>query len=200
MSILFRNRVHRFANKVYETAHSIIVEGLFVPKRRNILIVLENEEGKFLQAAHNLVTDAGDQFYAEKAAGQTPTNNFANLYLSTVPWDTGHPAKNSTTDNLASVIAGSEKAPTAGYPTTNDTDSDNSGAGVDVVTWAYSYAKADFSDPDVEAGAIAVASVTSWGTATGTDPVMTAFNISPAFGKTTNDTLKFFVNHTFNGA
>lgn len=196
--MLIRHRVNRFLNRVFTTAHSLIIDGVFVPKRRNILAVVVNERGRILIPASNIVTDEGDKFYAQKAAGETTTYNFANLYLSTSAWDAGNPAKTSTTDNLASVISGSEKAPSAGYPKTNDTDADNTGAGVDIVTWAYSYAKTDFSATGIVSGAIAEAAVTSWGTNAGTDQIMTGFTIT-SFDKTSNDTLKFFVNHTMNG-
>lgn len=194
--MLIRERVHGFCNKVFRSKGSLWVPllDLVVPKHHNILSIVEGPRGKFLYAGHNIVTDAGDQYYAQSALGETPTNAFANLYLSTVAW--GAPGKTSNSSGLASVISGSEKAPTATYPKTNDGDSDNTGAGIDVMSWLYSYTKADFNDPSIEGGAISIASVPAWGS--GTTPMLTAFN-QTAFEKTSNDTLKQFLNHQQNG-
>lgn len=199
--MLLRWSVGRFVNRVYRSRGGIWIPlcSAYVPLRDNVLIIFEREGHKWCTAAHNIVTNDGDIFYAQKQAGETPTNNFSRLYLSTVNWNASHPAKNSTSDNIASVISGTEKAPSTGYPRTNDPDTDNSGAGARVVTWSFSYGKTDFSDPDIDAGAISKAGVTSWGTASGTDPLLTAFDIDPAFAKTTNDSLKFIVNHTVDG-
>lgn len=193
--MLIRNRVHRFKNRVYETAKNIYLPGLIVPKHRNILLVLENDSGKELMAAHNIVTNAGDTYYAQKACGESPTNAFANLKLSTANWNASHPAKGSNTGNIASQITGSNKAVTATYPKTNDSDTDNTGAGADIITWLFSYGKADFSDTDIDAGAI---STSAAALGTGTDPLLTAFDLT-TFAKTTNDTLKVFVNHEVTG-
>jgi len=169
-----------------------------VPRHHNILCVVAGPAGRLLIPAHNIVTNEGDRYYAQKIAGEAPTNTFNRLYLSTVDWNATHPSKTSTSDNIASMISRTEKAPATGYPKTNDGDADNTGAGVDVVTWLFSYAKADFSDNDIDAGAIAATGVTSWGAGAGTDQILTGFDLA-TFAKTANDTLKVFVNHTMNG-
>lgn len=168
-----------------------------VPRHDNVLAVLTRGDGsRRLVAAANIITDAGDVYYAQKAAGEATTNAFARLYLSAATF--AGPGKTDDTDDLASFIAGAEKAATATYPKTADADADNTGAGTDVLTWLFSYAKADFNHAAISAGAIAAAGLTSWGAGAGTDPLLSAFNLTP-FAKTSNDTLKFFVNHTFNG-
>lgn len=198
--MIIRARVQGFLNRVYRSKGSLWLPlmDLVVPRHKNILLVLGTPEGTTLHAASNIVTDAGDVYYAQKAVGESPTNAFSKLYLSTVNWDSSHPAKGSTSDNIASMISGTEKAATAGYPKTADSDTDNTGAGTDVVTWLFSYTKADFNDADIDAGAISKASVTSWGAGAGSDPLLTAFDLT-TFAKTANDTLKVFVNHTANG-
>lgn len=195
--MLVRHRVHNFINKVYETTSSIFLPTgqIIAKKHNNILLVLGKPEGKVLMAAHNIVTNAGDTYYAQKACGETPTNAFANLKLSTANWNASNPAKTSTTGNIASQISGSNKAVSATYPKTNDGDSDNTGAGADIVTWLFSYAKADFNDPDIDAGAISTSGATL---GTATDPLLTAFDLT-TFAKTANDTLKVFVNHEMLG-
>jgi len=184
-------RVYRSRVGLWLTRHDVLVS-----RHRNVLAVLVGPEGRRLVAASNIVTDAGDQYYAQRMAEEAVTNAFTSLYLSEGAWDAGHPAKGSTADNLASVIAGSEKAADAGYPKTNDDDTDNDGSGVDVVSWRFSYSKADFSSSAIVAGTVSIAAAT-FGGASG-DPLLTGFDLS-SFSKTSNDTLKFFVNHTQNG-
>jgi hypothetical protein len=198
--MLIKSTVHGFAHKVYTSTAGLWVPllDILVPKHHNILCVLGTPGGKVLFPAHNIVTDMGDRYYAQRAVSETPTDTFARLYLSAVNWDGGHPAKGSVTDNIASVIAGTEKAATGTYPKTADADADNTGAGVDVVTWAFSYTKADFNAATIEAGALAAAAVTSWGAGAGVNNLLTAFDLT-TFAKTANDTLKVFVNHTMNG-
>jgi hypothetical protein len=200
---LIRTRVPQFLNKVYKTVHSLMVPlfDIFIPVHHNILCVLGKPEGKILIPAHNIVTDAGDKEYAQAAANEITlgaATQFDSLYLSTVNWDASHPAKTSTTDNLASVITGAESLPETGYPKTNDTDVDNTGGGVDVITWKFFFSKASFSDTDIDAGAITLDSLTSWGANAGTDNILTGFDLT-AFGKTSNDTLTLFANHTVAG-
>ena len=86
------------------------------------------------------------------------------------------------------------------YPRHNDNDADNTGGANDQVTWSYNWATGDFDTTgatDLKGGVI----VDRSGAAT---PVNAAkllchFNFSSAFEKTGNDTLKVFVNHTFEG-
>ena len=196
--MLIKERLTRFKNKVYVSKHGIWCDGLLEHRHRNVLAILNSEEEgrRLLMMSHNIVTDAGDTYYAQKAVGETVTNAFTSLYLSSVNWDASHPAKGSLSANIASMIAGSEKAVSATYPKTNDGDADNTGAGADIVSWLFSYAKADFNDADIDAGAISVASVPAWGS--GTNVLLAAFDFT-AFAKTANDTLKIFVNHQMNG-
>lgn len=198
--ITIRKSVPGFAHRVFKTAAGLLLPhlDLLLPRHNNILCVIRPEVGlPFIAAGHNIVGDAGDVWYAQRAAGETPTNTFANLYLSTAAWSPSV-GKSTDTDDLASVISGSSKAATGGYPQTDDADADNTGADVDVVSWAFSYSKADFNATGIVSGAIAASGVTSWGAGAGTDPVLTAFSIT-SFDKTANDTLKVFVNHTMNG-
>ena len=195
--MLIKTQVGRFMNRIYQSAGGLWspLQDLLVPKNKNVIAVLGTPFGKQCFLASNIITNAGDVYYAQSAAGESVTNNFNSLYLSSVDWGTG-PSKTSTSSDIASMISGTEKTPTSTYPKTNDADSDNTGAGTDIVTWLFSYAKGDFTDADIDAGAISIASVT-WGS--GGTVLLTGFDIGTPFGKTSNDTLKFFVNHTVNG-
>jgi hypothetical protein len=159
----------------------------------NVVVVLEKGNGEkkiWRYEDINIVTDEGDRYYAQKAAGETPTNNFNTMYLGNGTQPTW--SKTSNHGTLAGLISGSAKTVASGYPKTNDTDPDNTGGGVDVVTWKFAWAKADFSANGINQADISVAG------ATAASPILTGFNMT-AFDKTFNDTLTIFVNHSFEG-
>lgn len=186
--MLIRFRDHRFINKVYQTAHGIQAMGLFVPKHRNVLAVLGTPSGKVLIPASNIVTDAGDIYYAQRGAGETPTNTFGIHEMCSA----GTPSKGANRSAFT-PIAGTQKAHAATYPKTNDDDTDNSGGGVDVVSYKVSYAKADFNHVAITHGIITNA------TPGATEPLLTGYAFASSFAKTADDTLNVFVNHTKNG-
>jgi len=196
--MLLRTQIGQFINRIYRSKTMLWVNGVDVALHNNILTVLHTPKGKLLYATHNIITAAGDVYYAQRGAAETPTNAFTTLYLSAVTWDATHPSKTSNTDNIASVITGGSKVVDATYPRTNDPDVNNTGGGVTVVTWRFSYGKADFASV-VNAGAISLAGVTNWGAVAGNSPVLNAYNEAVATNKTLNDTLTVFVNHTFLG-
>jgi hypothetical protein len=157
----------------------------------------------------NIVTDAGDTFYAQQLTNgayttatptvATVTNDFSTLELSADAGANPAPGKSNHRGSLNSVISGSQKAATSGYPRISDPDTDNSSAGTDVFTWSFTYSAGDFNDTDISDGII---TNTSPGAS---EPVLNHFdeNVwspSGVFDKTANDTLKFIVNHIFTGA
>jgi len=157
----------------------------------NVLAVVRDKYRKIKSAVKgkNIVTNDGDLFYAEMAAGESPTNSFANCFLGTA---TAAEAKDDDWSDLT-FITDSEKAPTATYPMTDDQDADNTGAETDSVTYKYEWTAGDFNDAAIACGAIAVAA------ASGTDPILTRFKFAAAFEKTASDTLTLYVNHNFLG-
>lgn len=166
-------------------------DGLVGLKGQRIVAVLFNERTgqKREVPGHNLITTAGDVYYAEAATTKTPTNTFNHLVLST---EATAVAKTDIYGTLASYIAGSSAAVETGYPAQNDTDGDNSGSGATVVSWKFSYTKAAFNS-GVVSGVIATTGATS------ASPVLTHFIFGTTFAKTSDDTLTVFVNHTFLG-
>ena len=94
------------------------------------------------------------------------------------------------------------------YPRFGDDDADNTGGyvsalntGTDQVTWAYSWTKGDFataSSTDLTGGVIVDRANNA--TPANAAKLLCHFNFASPFEKTTNDTLKVFVNHTFEGA
>ena len=161
--------------------------------KTKIVAILENLKTgkKRIFESKNIFTNDGDTYYAQRGAAETPTNTFANLFLGS----TGSPNPQKTS-NFGSItlIAGTEKAPTATYPQTDDSDPDNTGAGVDVITWKYEYTGADGNWSGITEGVIAEAG------ASGTDPVLCHFSFGGAFDKDSDTSLKVFVNHEVLGS
>jgi hypothetical protein len=156
-----------------------------------VIAILRNEETGLYRVhkTRNIVTDAGDTYYAQSAAGETPTNTFDELELGTA----GTPGKTADRSDFT-PIASTQKAETATYPKTNDGDSDNTGAGVDIVTHQFAYAAGDFNN-----GAITHGWITNT-TPGASEPLLTGFAFTGgSFAKTASDTLKVIVNHTFTG-
>jgi len=156
------------------------------------LVVLVNEKtaDRIIIPGRNIVTDEGDKYYAQKACGETPTNNFNSLYLATAG-----PDPVGKTDNYDSftVASGSEKAVSTGYPKTNDDDSDNTGSGVDVITWKFEYTTSDGPFSSITHSFISVASATT-GSA-----ILNSYKWASSWDKDGSTSCKVFANHTENG-
>jgi hypothetical protein len=162
----------------------------------NICIVKESQSGeKTWYHAKNIVTNDGDLFYAQQAVGETPTSDFdgssGRMELRT---GSATPAKADTYQQVATPITASRKAIDSNYPKTNDGDSDNTGAGTDIVTWLTSWTTGDFNSNAIIGGCIHIGAASP----VNATKLLTHFSIT-SFDKTASDTLKIFVNHTFNG-
>lgn len=189
--MLIRSSVPGFAHRVYITAASLIVPmfDAFVPRHRNVLAVLGKPDGRFLIPASNIVTNAGDVHYAQRGAGESPTNAFGISELASA----GTPGKAANRSTFT-VIGSTQKAHAGGYPKTDDDDADNTGADTDIVSFLASYAKADFNHAAITHGIITNA------TPGASEPILTGYAFASAFEKTADDTLKVFVNHDFTGS
>lgn len=100
----------------------------------------------------------------------------------------------------ASTAINTTKVLRSYYPRFDDNDADNTGGATDQVTWSYNWATADFDtsgNPNITGGVI----VDRAGNATPASgaKLLCHFNFPSSFEKTANDTLKIFVNHTFEG-
>ena len=151
---------------------------------------------------HNLVTNDGEIYYAKLGAGETPASNedFGGTGSGTGYFEMGTTAyTEAETDTFTnfdvsgtSKISNSRQTFTSGYPKTNDTgDADNTGDAVDAVSYAVNYSAASWNDTDVEQGCIH--DNTSPVSAT---KLLSVFSFT-SFAKTSSDTLKVFVNHSF---
>lgn len=188
--MLIRHSIPGYRNRVYGSFAALFVPmfDMIVPKYQNVLAVVENEEGKLLVPAHNIVTDAGDIWYAQKSAGEAATNTFNTMVMCSA----GTPGKAAVYSDFT-AIAGSTKTVTATYPKTADADADNTGDAANVVTWLASWAKADFNNAAISHGLITIAAPIAGSN------LLTGYAFGAPFAKTANDTLKVFVNHQMLG-
>lgn len=159
-----------------------------------VIAVLENVKTGKKRIIHgvNVITDKGDKYYAQSACGETPDDDFdhastAGLRLGS---DNTEPTKGD--DDVTTFLAGTDHVIDATYERTADPDPDNTGAGVDIVTWRYSYLTSEGNQNGIIEGAIVDNKTTPTG-------ALSHFLFAASFNKTSSDTLKVFVNHTFNG-
>ncbi len=178
-----------------------------IDPKNNICLVVTHEDGsKDWWYGSNLVTNDGDIYYAKKAAGETPASNEnfgASACVLQNPSSADTIAKTDTYGNVNNPITttGAVRGLTATYPKTADADSDNTGASADAISYRFDWATNQIntaSGNPITGGAIYDVGQTS--PVSGTK-ILTHWNFtSPAtFHKTSTDTLKLFVNHTFNG-
>ncbi len=186
--MLLRSRINGFLNRAYRSRASIFIPGQGeIEVGNNIFGILERPDGRILLATHNIVTDAGDIYYAQRSAGAAPTNTFGTHFQASAAV-AGHPSKASTYGNFT-VIAGSLVANDATYPQANNTDADNDGKGAKVVTNKVSYSRPSFNAATVTHGGITIAAPVSG------SPLLNAYLWAAAFSKTEDDTLTVYVNH-----
>lgn len=170
-------------NKLSVVRHDLEVGG-------NVIAILEDIKTgrRRIHKTKNIVTNAGDVYYAQQSANESPTNAFGHMELGTA----GTPGKTATTSSFT-LIASTSKAVKATYPKTADADADNTGDATDAVTWTFEWAAGDFNDAAITHGWIVV---TGHGAGA---PILTGFAFAASFAKAATDTLKVIVNHTFNG-
>lgn len=164
--------------------------------QHDALLVLTNEvTGRKRRIwGRNLVTDAGDVWYAQLACAQAPTNDFDSLYLATACSEAGgDPTKTSNYSHFT-VHAGSEKHKTASYPMSPDSDTDNTGDGTDIVSWAFAYTTAN--GPFV---AITHSFIAKTGAGT-TNPILNGYKWAATWDKDASTSCKVFANHEMLGA
>ena len=163
----------------------------------NICIVKENvvTGKKTWYYGKNIVTNDGDLYYAQQAVETTPTSDFGGsdgrMELRT---GSATPAKGHVYSDVTTPVTSSRKIIKSGYTKVSDADSDNTGAGADIVTWLTEWTTSDFNANAIIGGCIHVGGASP---ASGTK-LLTHFSLT-SFNKTSSDTLKIFVNHTFNG-
>ncbi len=157
----------------------------------------------------NIVTDAGDLYYAERAVllttgtpiapvptNFTDTNGVPDMIMELYDNSTPNtaPGKANDRSDLNGVLAtGSDQVIDATYPQVGDADADNSGSGTDIATYRVSYATGDANLADITDVILTNPSPGA------SEPIIMHAEFAAAFTKTSADTLKVFVNHRMNG-
>jgi hypothetical protein len=171
--------------KAFRTASGLLWlprTGIVDPSR-NVLALLRRPDGTaLLYAAANIVTDAGDIYFAERAAGESPTNAFTAWEM----YSAGTPGKAADRSDFT-PIGSSVQAQDGGYPQTDDADSDNTGADVNVRTSRVSYTASSWSGTATHGG------ITNT-TPGASEPMLAGWEWDDPIVKTLSDTLKAFHN------
>ena len=199
------------------------------PKQNICLVATHNDGTKEWWYGSNIVTDDGDEYYAQQSAnvatsGSTvPSPNFyACCCVLQIPSSQEAAGTNSanfkddTIDEFGTPILTGTSSTTwsvvdveSGYPKANDLTGENSGRGAKVVTYKFIWDTTEIntgSGNAITGGAIvAQANVTRTNTQTPTiasgAKLLTRWNFeNPAsFHKTGTDTLTLYVNHSMSG-
>jgi len=143
---------------------------------------------------HNIVTDAGDRFYAEHNTTKTLTVDFhaATGGIRLGSGTTGGGDKADTDLNTVCTAGGYYTRLESGYPMAGDTEANNTGDTTDTVTWYYYWSTTGGSATKINEGAIV-------NSATNPTAALSHFDFGTTFDKTTADTMQLFVNHLFSG-
>ncbi len=136
---------------------------------------------------HNLVTDVGDEYYAERAAGiSSPPDQVTGMQLGSGTTD---PSKSGAGAAIGTYISGSNNAIDGSYP-----QSDNSG----VITWRTTWGAGDSTNAAITEAVIINQSIaTNSGAAAAATISRTEFT---AKDKQAADTLVITWTHTLTGA
>ena len=162
-------------------------------KKHDAVMVLHNvhtQEFQFIPG-ENIVTTTGNAFYAESSCGQSPTNAYANLFLATAGPVT--PAVGDDYDDFT-VVSGSSKTKSSGYPKCPDTDTDNTGKGATVVTWKFEYLTTDGPFTSITHSFIAIS-----GAGAGAS-ILNSYKWGSAWNKDASTTATIYTNHTMLGS
>jgi hypothetical protein len=155
---------------------------------------------KILDVGPNIVTNAGDLYYAQRGATETPTHTFNKGQMIVGRSMTVINASKKTATfgrfiGLASTYTGRQSFE-VNYPRTSDPDTDNTGRTVDAVTYKRVYLT---SQANYTIGAVGVcrhaATTNSSGQLLSAKTLPTASKVV----KTSSLTLTVYVNHVFLG-
>ena len=174
-------------------------EGLSLPESACDCGALWSQYGQSVFSCHNIVTDAGDIYYAELGAGETPTNAFDRLTVAENDVANSAPAKgNDSGDINGTIPSGATSAIDGTYPQTDDSDTNNPGTTTpDTITWRASFATGDANGATALTDVVIHVNGATFGS--GTDPLLMHAEFSSSFTKTSADTLKVYCNHLFTG-
>ncbi len=178
--------------KMKRTEHGLHVpEGVGITGELHILLLTRDMGGKLAikdeEWIHNLVTDVGDEYYAERAANiASPPDQVTGMQLGS---GVTAPSKSGGGAAIGTYISGSNNAIDGSYP-----QSDNSG----VITWRTTWGAGDSTNAAITEAAIINQSIaTNSGAAAAATISRATFT---AKDKQAADTLVITWTHTLTGA
>lgn len=174
-------------------------------KETVILVLKDAKTGKVervVDCGPNIVTNAGDRYYAQRGAGETPTHTFGTGRMVVAKSYTVAAAKTATFGRFVlQSTAGSQtywgrKTFASGYPKTSDSDTDNTSRTADGVTYKRVYTTSQAN------GTIKALGICRPNGATNSNGQLLSFKTLTAAQtvvKTSSLTLTVYITHVFNG-
>lgn len=169
-------------------------EGFFdeqVSVKGTVVAVLIGADGqKKWTKGFNIVTTKGNLWYA--ARGALSASGFQVLGMK-LGASTATAGSAGDLDIVGTSFTSCFHSLDTGYPMLSDTDTDNTGAGSNVVCWRATWSAAG-GPSQTSICEVALCSVSA-----SPGALLNRALFAASFDKTTSDTLKVFVNHTFTG-
>ena len=187
-----------------EKPPKVVVTHRPAKKKENVLLILQDAATGRVEkvvSAANIVTNDGALYYAQKGANETPTYTFnAGRFALASSYRSTEAVTRTLNDLVFSTLSGI-KTFDSGYPKTNDTDSDNTGSGVRVVTFRRTYATSEANFTIKALGICRAGYTTNPASAATLRKILNYLTLSTAqrITKTSSQTLKAFINHSFVG-
>jgi len=155
-----------------------------------------------LDGSHNIVTTAGNRYYAQLGASSASSFTFNQITAAaSIRAASAGATFGDFRDaaNVTTIPTGGTQAFDATYPLHNDQDANNTGAGSNVTTWSRTYTTTQ-ANTNVKAIAIhQTGAAATPGAQVSTQLLLNAATLAVSVAKTSSDTLQIFVNHTFTG-
>lgn len=169
-------------------------------KETVVLVLKEAKTGRVVRLVDcgpNIVTNAGDRYYAQRGAAETPTHTFAQGMLVAAKSYTVAAAKTATFGRF--VMGGTysgRQSFASGYPKTSDSDADNTARTADGVTY-----KRIFTTSQANYTIRAVGVCRPNGATNSNGQLLSYKTLTTAqrVQKTSSLTLTVYITHVFNG-
>lgn len=191
--------------EIYHRRAKTVERAAKVPVRENVILMLQDAATGQVQQiveAANLVTNEGAEYYAERGAPDasvTYTFNKGKLALA-FSYRSTEAATRTLNDLVFTTLSGIQSFDST-YPKTTDSDTDNTGSGVRVVTYRRTYTTSQGNFAIKALGIARHNYTTNPAGSASLRKVLTYITLATAqrITKTSSQTLKVFVNHTFAG-
>jgi hypothetical protein len=174
------------------------------PRANVVLILQDADTGEVVKVveAHNIVTTDGSTYYAQRGSTMVPTSTFWKGKLALASSYNATEAVTRTINNLifTSGTTGIQSFD-SGYPKVADGDTDNTGAGTGILTYRRTYSTSQGNFTIKALGIVKHDWITNPAGSAALRKILNYVTLATAqrITKTSSQTLKVFVNHTFTG-